>query len=301
MRFLLFCATLAAAIPAMGQGTDFQQILSGKDLPHVLKLKDLSAEWRHVTISSSDAKSGAGDSMKQLMQLGMMGQAGKDKGANDAAGAAAAASLLGGLFGGGDDKAPVYYTQGKTASVGTETFLVAYRLDVKAPNLMELIAQSQKDGGKEPDFAKLAGASKPTPDTPVTLTLINVKSIGTMSDIRPFDLTKELADAGKGGGLMDLMGLASQKAPKPDVPAAEPAAEVGLAIAADTVRTAIQSDASLSKKGNSIEVDSASGKVILKGSVASPNLKIRAENVARKALKDAGDSRPISNQLLVKS
>src|SRR4051794_20771080 len=83
----LAAAALAVSSPSRGQSGDLQQILSGKDVPTALKLKDLNSDWRHITIASADKGSGAGDMMKQLMQLGMMSQAGKEKGGNDAAGA----------------------------------------------------------------------------------------------------------------------------------------------------------------------------------------------------------------------
>jgi hypothetical protein len=303
-RPLFAAVALCLSTATVAQTADLQNILSGKETPHSLKLKDLTAEWRHVAISSSDKGSGGGDAMKNLMQLGMMSQMGKPGGGNDAAGAMAAMSMLGGLFGGGgQESAPSYYTLGKTTSIAGESFLIAYRLEVKAPNLMELAAQSQKDGGKEPDFAKLAAAAKPTEDTELSLCLINLRSIGSLGSIRPFDLKKELEAAAKsgGGGLMDLFALgakgADAAAPEPGATAVPDTRDMEFAI--NDARMAVKSDAQLSVKGNKIEVNNVDGNIVLKGTVTSARLKTRAENVVRNAMFGYVGKVPIVNQLLV--
>jgi hypothetical protein len=303
---ILALAAVLASAPAGAQTADLQQVLSGKEFAHSLKLKDLTAEWRHVSIATSDKSADGGDAMKQLMQLGMMGQQAKG-GANDAAGGMAAMSMLGGLFGGGNDSAPSYYTLGKTASIAGETFLVAYKLQSKTPNFMELIAQSAKDGGKEPDFAKLAADSKPTGETELALTLINVRSITTLGSIRPFDLNRELDAAAKagGGGLMDLIALGSrgkEAAPVEAVTATTPATLTeGMEPFLSSVRSALKSDSQLSAGGSAIEVTGMNGSVVLKGAVTSARLKTRAENLTRNSLKASGISLPVVNQLTVKA
>ena len=143
--FLALAVVLASAAGA--QTLDLQQALSGKDFPHTLKLKELTADWRHVSITTSEKSTESGDAMKQLMQLGTLGQAGKEGGGKDAAGAMAAMSMLGGLFGGGGGSAPSYYTMGKTTSIAGEPFLVVYKLEAKGLNFMDLVAQSAKEGG----------------------------------------------------------------------------------------------------------------------------------------------------------
>lgn len=75
---------------------------------------------------------------------------------------------------------------------------------------MQLIMESSQNEGKEPDFSKLAGGAKLTPDSALTLSLFNVKTITTMSGIRAFDMNHEIADSAKGpGGLIEM--LATQK------------------------------------------------------------------------------------------
>jgi hypothetical protein len=58
-----------------------------------------------------------------------------------------------------------YYTKGQSIAIGSDNFLVAYSLS----NLTDKISA----------------------DTPLTLSLLNLKNIGTFSNIRAFDLAKE--------------------------------------------------------------------------------------------------------------
>lgn len=211
---------LALASPALGQSTDFQQLLSGKEFPLNLKFADLNSDWRRLSIAAVDApKGGMGDMLSQLMQMGMMSEMGKNKGKDDPAAAMLGMSLLGGLFGGGgESKPPVYYTKGQTATVGGETFLVAYRYQKPAMNLMQVAMQAEKNG-QDPNVTGMAAAGKLSPDSALQISLINMRSIASLSDIRPFDMNQEIAESAQaGGGLMDL--IAQQKAkelqePKP--------------------------------------------------------------------------------------
>jgi predicted small secreted protein len=65
------------------------------------------------------------------------------------------------------------------------------------------------------------------------------------------------------------------------------------------VKAAITGDAQLNDTANHIDVDSADGVVHLKGSVTTNELKKKAEEVAQKALTDAGKTDKISNELVV--
>jgi hypothetical protein len=65
----------------------------------------------------------------------------------------------------GGSFAATYYTKGETVTIGSETYIVAY-------SLFTLV-------------------DKVTPDLPLTLSLLNVKTIGSLSNIRPFDVFKE--------------------------------------------------------------------------------------------------------------
>ena len=69
-----------------------------------------------------------------------------------------------GIFGGGA-LATTYYTKGQTVSIGSETYIVAYSL--------------------------LSIVEKVTPATLLNLSLLNLKTIGTMSNIRAFETVSE--------------------------------------------------------------------------------------------------------------
>lgn len=222
---------LTLAVPALGQGMEFQQLLSGQDFPLNLKLKELNSDWRRLSVATLEApKGGMGDTLSQLMQAGMMSEMGKNKGKDDAAAAMLGMSLLGGLFGGGgESKPPVYYTRGQTAAVGGETFLIAYRYQKPEMGLMQMAMQAAKQG-KEPGDPEMAAAGKLSAESSLALSLINTRTITRLDDIRPFDMNQEIAEsAQEGGGLMDL--IAQQKAkeaaepkpsPKPTSKAAAP-------------------------------------------------------------------------------
>ncbi len=211
MKRIACLAALVAvsAMPAFGQTNDFQALLTGKDNPTAIQLKDLNGEWKRIAISAPDGPLGnMGDMMKSIMPLAMLGGSGKGPSKDDMMGM----SVMSSLFGGGGPKGTVYYTRGLTTTIGGETFLIAYKVEAPQMDFMKLIMESAMAGGKEPDFAKMAGDSKIKAETPLTLTLVNVKSIGTMGSIRPFDLEKELAESSSGGGgLMDLLMMAGQR------------------------------------------------------------------------------------------
>jgi hypothetical protein len=69
-----------------------------------------------------------------------------------------------GLFAGGSF-ATNYYTKGQTVSIGSETYIVAYSL--------------------------LSLADKVSPEMPLNLSLLNLKTIGSMSNIRGFETIAE--------------------------------------------------------------------------------------------------------------
>src|SRR5204863_3517397 len=135
-----------------------------------------------------------------------------NKGKDDPAAAMVGLSFMSALFGGGggDGQQPVYYTKGQAVTVGGQTFLVAYRYQKPATNIMQLAAEAEKSG-KEPDPTQLAGGGKMTPESPLSLCLLNVQRIAALQNIRPFDLNQEIAESAQaGGGLMDLIAKEAQ-------------------------------------------------------------------------------------------
>lgn len=71
-----------------------------------------------------------------------------------------------------------YYTKGQTETVGSETVIIAYRV------------QWERSGSntQKPDFPKL------TPETVLALSLLNLRNVGSLNDIRLFDLKQEIEE-----------------------------------------------------------------------------------------------------------
>ncbi|MBM3495575.1 MAG: hypothetical protein FJX72_14825 [Armatimonadetes bacterium] len=204
MRLPLLAA--AALIAVSAAGARAQEGAAGlaahlSQTPHSMKLKQFDANWLRVSVKSSDAgATGTGDMISKLMQIGLMADGGKMKG--EGAEAMLGLAMMGGLGGG---QAQASFTQGRTIAIGSETFLVTYAVEQKGPNLLDMMMQAEQTG-KEPDMAALLGGGKWTEDTVASLALVNVRSIGTLSGVRPFDLTKEIAEGGSGApDLMQLM------------------------------------------------------------------------------------------------
>jgi hypothetical protein len=86
------------------------------------------------------------------------------------------ASLAGGAAGGGGS-----YTQGETLKLGGETFLITYQVEAKPVNYRDLMRSSEP-----PKPEKL------TPETKLTLALLNMRMTASLSGIKPFDLEQEI-------------------------------------------------------------------------------------------------------------
>lgn len=215
---------LSLVVPAAAQEGSISDILAGKTAPLTVKLKEMNGDWRHVSIVSSSGKGAAGNPLGSLMGLAALGSKTGDGKKDDPAAAMMGLSLLGGMFGGGGDgDAGSYYTQGKTVSMGGETFLVVYQYKKPELNLGQMIFDSAKNGGKEPDFAALASQAKLGPESSLSMALINFKSIGTLKDVRPFDLNREIEETNKESNVMDLIAASEKDKAATPVPAAPPA------------------------------------------------------------------------------
>jgi hypothetical protein len=85
-----------------------------------------------------------------------------------------------------------YYTQGKTVTVSGETYIVAYRPRSKPVNLPGMMSSSRPPAPE-----------KVTPNTVLCLSLLSMKTAGSLEDIRPFNLQDEVTEseqAAQGGG-----------------------------------------------------------------------------------------------------
>ncbi len=157
MRRILILALLAATIlPARAQtpaNTGLKELLSGNTYPLTMKLQDLNGDWRQFSISGPQADPGG---FAQLFALSVMT---------------------------GNVEAGKYYTKGDTVGIGGEIYIVAYGHKLK-PLDPDLFNDLSRDNLPKPE--------KLTPDTVLTLALLNLKNSGNLTDIRRFDL-KELA------------------------------------------------------------------------------------------------------------
>ena len=95
--------------------------------------------------------------------------------------AGAIPSMYAQLLGGGS--AGVYYTKGEIVLVVGESYVIAYQHPVKTLDVMALYR-----GGNPPGLEPL------TAESPLTLALIQLRTAGTLGDIRPFNLDQEIAE-----------------------------------------------------------------------------------------------------------
>ncbi len=151
---IAFSLALVVGLPTYSQptyGTDFTQLISGKNLPLILKLKDLDSKWRRMTLRDQSE-------MGEWLQL---------------------FGLISGALG-----SDVYYTKGQTVTVGSETYIVAYRLEA---NKVDFRALVQTDPNAKPFAPEVI-----TPETTVALSLLNLQTLSSLNDILPFNLKQEI-------------------------------------------------------------------------------------------------------------
>lgn len=293
-RWAVGLVLLTAAIPAGAQDTGLRKLFDGKEIPYSLKLKELGPEWRCMVLHSAAVapKSSSSNALQQLMQLGMMAEAGK-KGAkkDDAAASALGMSMLGSLFGGGSGgetpEEPLTYTKGQVLTLGGQPFLVAYRVQEPTVDLAQMMKDSQKSG-KEPDPSELFGKKKLTEESNLAVVLVNLTSIASISDLRPFDMKHEIEASEKaaGGGLADLFKDEPKEEPEGPDPFLVPAIE-----------GAFRRDAQL--KGTHISVSLSKDVVVLKGTAASASARAHAVNVAQKVIRESGEEARVVSQVQV--
>jgi hypothetical protein len=104
----------------------------------------------------------------------------------------------------GGSFAATYYTKGQTVTIGSETYIVAYSL--------------------------LSVADKVTPELPLNLSLLNLKTIGSLTNIRPFEVAKETKVLEKQLAMIQLANVfdpTKSTEPSPETtPTVEPTPEV---------------------------------------------------------------------------
>lgn len=166
---------LTVALPVWGQeavaaealaGNTLTDVLLGKAFPLTLKLKDLDAEWRSFSPAAQ------GDASSSLMTFFMAMAASESHKPMDSA---------------------AFYTKGQTVTLGTETYLVAYsRQSQSFASLMTAMAQHNGN----PTDVQLP---KVTPENEVTLCMLNVRTMGNLLNIHPFELKNEITQGDDDG------------------------------------------------------------------------------------------------------
>lgn len=129
-----------------------KEVISGKPFPLTMKFKDLDGDWRVFSAPEAAGNQTLGN---------LYGLSGNGIGFNSS------------------------FTKGDEVTLGSETFIVAYRPRVKLPSMAAL-----SSSGLDPhafDSMKL------TKNSVMSLSLINLRTTGAISDIRTFDMKEFLA------------------------------------------------------------------------------------------------------------
>lgn len=140
--------------------TTLQDALAGKTIPNSYRLKDLDETWRRVTVSGAEANNPANIYYRNVY--------------------------------GGASSTP-YFTKGQTLTLSAETYLVAYTYRSKPVDLAKIQALMMRGGQPgEPE--------RPTVDAALSLSLLNLRTAGSLMDIRPFNLDLEITGTDTGAG-----------------------------------------------------------------------------------------------------
>jgi prepilin-type processing-associated H-X9-DG protein len=134
--------------------TRLNEVMAGRNLPLTIDVKDLNSSYRRFTIGY--------DSDIISYQVRMMG------------------AKAGVEFG-------LYFTKGETITLGSETYLIAYRPQVR------IDPQAFQNHG--PREAAPAKAAKLRPNTKLALSLLNLRTTDSLNDIRPFDAKLDIESA----------------------------------------------------------------------------------------------------------
>ncbi len=148
MRTLMLCgmALLMLCLSAFAEDTRLADVLSGQAAPLSITMKDLTADWRQMHVSTEH-----GGVEGQLIAMARAQSGGADFG--------------------------LYYTKGQVLVIDGESFLVSYNAVLDLKKISAMVEQ-----GTEMDKILVL-----TPDTSLTLTLLNLRTCGNFLDIRPFD------------------------------------------------------------------------------------------------------------------
>jgi hypothetical protein len=186
--FFVFSALFVQALARSGQAGDLAQWLSGKPYPLTVRLKDLGREWRRVVIHGNAGASGN-------IEVNINGST---------QGSTSQNNLLG-LWGSGRS----YVTRGQTVSASGQTYLVVYPLPGTAMDLASLLRAALT---KIPPVEEIL-----TPETALRLSLLDVRTMACLEDVRVFDMDWEIAQSQEAAKKLAnlIKAMAEANAPKP--------------------------------------------------------------------------------------
>jgi hypothetical protein len=194
---LLALSTVVVLTPSMTSwGSDLTQVLSGRPHPLSVKLKDLGTGWSRVRVSVHE-----GGSASLNIGVNVSGSSAGSTSQNNN-------SLS--IFGGGQ----AYVTKGQTVSVNGQAYLVAYHLPSTAMDLTTLLQAAATK--TMPELQVL------TPESSLRLSLLNVRDIVSIEDVRVFDMKWEIAQSQEAAQkLINLIKAASEGAKPAKTPQTE--------------------------------------------------------------------------------
>jgi hypothetical protein len=145
----------------------FERLAAPKNVPATLLLKNLNKDWRRMTLEGDQG----GNSMAYMYGYGgnnpLMREAMADIGIG------------------------VYFTRFQSITLGDETYLVAYRIDnnLTQQEIQDAMRQVYGHHGNQPP---VMGQRRFARDTALKLSLLNLRSVGSFTDIRAFDAAREI-------------------------------------------------------------------------------------------------------------
>jgi hypothetical protein len=163
---LIGISCLTLVLPARAQERELNELLSGRTIPLTQTLKDLSSDWRRITVSSSGTVSGnvsvnvTGDTTAATSQNNLTGAVGSGRS---------------------------YVTKGEVVSARGRAYLVAYHLPAVGLDVGKLLQALTTKAS--PTVAAL------TLESALPLSLLDLSSIGSLDDVRPFEAKTEIADS----------------------------------------------------------------------------------------------------------
>jgi hypothetical protein len=182
------CFLLSLICPAFGEArvSSLADMIAGTSIPHTIKLKELSPDWQRVTVAG-EMMLGMGGMMQSSMQM------------------------LGSMFGGGGASNDAIYTRGASIKIADQEYLIGYRLPSQGVDLGAMMAMGGAAPGAPGAAPKVPKRPPVTPETDLSLVLINLRAIASFSDIHPFDMA-EAMKPGPPGLLENLFNKSKEKA-----------------------------------------------------------------------------------------